>query len=1356
VTKKSTIKEPIEDVIKNSAAQKRREIKPMEDALSFEEYVELLKLPTQEDYPYAPEKLFRPEEAVNVLASYTHRLGLHLSFKFRKLASMPRGDYHQDARAGKIFLTMGGNEMEGFGMWTAVGVGLGESGIKRAAMTQMLAKFHAKGVLKKIFGEANQPNRAIVYNEERTDFVALDMSTINSSTHLDATIDIYNFAASFGEVPVFAAAKMAPSFRKVLFAKSIIRGVSNWKVDVKLPGLDFLVSAIDKDAGQAQTAALLTLKRRIEDHADRLGELRKTIPDWSDLTVDTAADFITFLRAAKPSMKVELDSPGGKRGVGKENPIEIVLNGMKLEALVYGPTKKDSMAFGRLVAAIHILKQHPELYAEFTEALSKGGGKIIRLQAPLYTPVSRNSLQIMNKALKESGSPQSHGINRQALPTANIENVETRAYRTQPEPGKRQALNERLLRQQEIFNNDPATAQMRDIRANLPMSQHSATVLDMIKNNTYSIVVGATGSGKTTQVPQLILDDAIASGSGGFCDIICTQPRRIAATSVAQRVAEERGQQLQEQIGHHVRFDPKLAPLGGSINFCTTGILLTVLRHHPDSLFDGVSHIVLDEVHERDMTMDILLINIKRAMENRARLGKSNPKVILMSATLDTKLFADFFAQRKEGVLTPCPSVSVPGRTFPVTENYLTTIIGDLEKEHNAEYKSLLADDKKNIDYLNAERQLDLARKSSPDAKDEAVIEWKRRVKTGDREEDEDGDNAMPKDPLENHVPVGLVAATIARVVETSTDGAVLVFLPGLDEIKNTDKLLRSRPIFGMNFKDPSKFDIHVLHSSVPPADQKRIFDPIAPGTRKIILATNIAETSITVPDVKHVIDAGKLREKRYDAVKRITKLECVWESQSNAKQRAGRAGRVSDGNYYALYSRGRKALMRAAGKPELLRSDLAEVCLSIKAQGFQEPLAQFLSRAIEPPSMSALRSSIKYLKSMSAFTDGEELTVLGEVLAKMPVHPSLGKMILLGIIFRCLDPMLLLGSQEPGRTLFTFPPGSNKRSVMAGHEKFKRDSSDHIAQLRAMDKIRSLASRGMYDRQLFDYAQSENLHFGAYRDATRTAAQIDGILQEIKLIPKRFGPGLYGGEDLNTNATNLELLKCLVLAGNYPNLAVKHTRRLLRTAVEDTLIMPSQSTNANTDEPTGTLYAFSQLFESSNQMTMRESTLVSPIQAMLFGGKLQYNSFGKLEMDDWLPFGIETASDKRTAQQIILQFRHALDSILHEALMGVLTPGKTQEHRERLRTNFIEHVLSILELEKHIPRPPSSKPEGSGTTRSYSGGDGGASRGGRGVGAGGGRTVRRPGSSSSSFFGSSSSSGGSSGGFVRPGSRSG
>ncbi|EME77400.1 uncharacterized protein MYCFIDRAFT_168832, partial [Pseudocercospora fijiensis CIRAD86] len=510
------------------------------------------------------------------------------------------------------------------------------------------------------------------------------------------------------------------------------------------------------------------------------------------------------------------------------------------------------------------------------------------------------------------------------------------------------------------------------------MSQYSSKVLDLVSDHVYSIVVGATGSGKTTQVPQIILNDAIRRGDGGSCDIICTQPRRLAASSVAQRVAAERGEQLRQSVGYQVRGDSKLPELGGSITYCTTGLLLERLKWDADDVMDNTSHLVIDEVHERDISIDFLLIVLKKAISARQAAGRKIPKVILMSATMDTKLFSAYLPNQVDGRLAPCPHLDVPGRTFPVKEKYLE----------------------------------------------------------------------------EGLVPVALLVATIAHICKTTSDGAILAFLPGLQEITATEELLMRSPIFDVDFANADAFQIHSLHSTVPVENQRQIFEPSPIGCRKIILSTNIAETSVTVPDVKHVIDLGKLRENRYDHIQRITSLETVWESNSNARQRAGRAGRVSSGNYYALYSLERRKAMSASGLPELLRADLQETCLSIKAQGFQESVSSFLAAAIEPPPSNAVEVALENLKAIEALTSDESLTALGAVLSKLPVHPALGKMVLLGIIFRCLDPMIIISSMGTERSLFVTPMAERVRAKRA-REDLNVADSDHIAALKGFQELR-------------------------------------------------------------------------------------------------------------------------------------------------------------------------------------------------------------------------------------------------------------------------------------------------------------
>jgi ATP-dependent RNA helicase DHX36 len=237
---------------------------------------------------------------------------------------------------------------------------------------------------------------------------------------------------------------------------------------------------------------------------------------------------------------------------------------------------------------------------------------------------------------------------------------------------------------------------------------------------------------------------------------------------------------------------------------------------------------------------------------------------------------------------------------------------------------------------------------------------------------------------VEGVVPIALAGAVVAHLAKTTDEGAILVFLPGLQEILKLDQDLRTREPLSVNFGDMSKFKMIMLHSSVSSASQSEVFNSVPDGCRKIILATNIAETSVTIPDVRYVVDTGKLRENHYDQMRKISRLHCRWISKSNAKQRAGRAGRVRDGYYYALFSIARREMMRDTGSPELLRSDLQEVCLNVKARSFNLPIGEFLGRAIEPPPPSSVSFAIIRLKELEALTDAEELTPLGRVLSSL------------------------------------------------------------------------------------------------------------------------------------------------------------------------------------------------------------------------------------------------------------------------------------------------------------------------------------------------------------------------------------
>jgi ATP-dependent RNA helicase DHX36 len=380
------------------------------------------------------------------------------------------------------------------------------------------------------------------------------------------------------------------------------------------------------------------------------------------------------------------------------------------------------------------------------------------------------------------------------------------------------------------------------------------------------------------------------------------EPRRIAAKSVAKRVANERAQRLGEQVGFHVGLGKELPQNGGSIVYCTTGILLNQLIHQPDSLFNTITHILIDEVHERDMLIDFVLISLRQAVRKRIDEGKKVPRISFMSATMDVDQFKSYFTIKdKAGNETQFPVLHVPGRTFPIKEFHLDDILKTLRQLYTESQLSLLRS-AESLTYLRSEQEFSKQYVSSVNSshKKDTIATDSNNALVDNKFDPSNGQSIINSD--EAQVPINLASIVIAHIAKTTERGSILVFLPGLREIEETAEVLKKNRILGINFGNEDKYKMFCLHSSLE-VDQNSVFEPSPEGCRKIVLATNIAETSITIPDIQHVVDTGKHKEKDYDQVTRVTSLPCKWISKSSSKQRAGRAGRIQDGNYYALFT---------------------------------------------------------------------------------------------------------------------------------------------------------------------------------------------------------------------------------------------------------------------------------------------------------------------------------------------------------------------------------------------------------------------------------------------------------------------
>ncbi|PNP49176.1 hypothetical protein THARTR1_10100 [Trichoderma harzianum] len=551
-------------------------------------------------------------------------------------------------------------------------------------------------------------------------------------------------------------------------------------------------------------------------------------------------------------------------------------------------------------------------------------------------------------------------------------------------------------------------AAMLEHRVQLPMWKFKNHVLDAVDNNQVIIICGETGCGKSTQVPAFLLEHELSQGRQ--CKIYCTEPRRISAISLARRVSEELGDERgdlgtsRSLVGYSIRLESNTSKETRLV-YATTGIVMRMLEGSND--LGEVTHLVLDEVHERSIDSDFLLIVLKRLLKRRKDL-----KVILMSATVDAERFSAY--------LGGAPVLNVPGRTFPVMVRYLEDAVeltGYAPNNSDSDRLVDLDDDvgETEVEGLKTEMAQSLAGYSN-------------RTKT------------VLAQMNEYQIDLDLIVELIARVSIDEAlqqySSAILVFLPGIADIRSLNDMLLGDPRFSAGWL------VYPLHSTIAMEDQEAAFLIPPQGMRKIVLATNIAETGITIPDVTCVIDTGKHREMRFDEKKQLSRLIDTFISRANAKQRRGRAGRVQNGLCFHMFSRYRHdTLMSDQQTPEMLRLSLQDLAIRVKIckiGGIEETLGD----ALDPPSAKNIRRAVDALVDVRALTGTEDLTPLGYQLARLPLDVFLGKLILLGSVFKCLDMAITVAAILSSKSPFSAPFGQQAQANNA-RAAFRRADSD-------------------------------------------------------------------------------------------------------------------------------------------------------------------------------------------------------------------------------------------------------------------------------------------------------------------------
>ena len=938
---------------------------------------------------------------------------------------------------------------------------------------------------------------------------------------------------------------------------------------------------------------------------------------------------------------------------------------------------------------------------------------------------------------------------------------------------------------------DSPEAKMRETRDALPIAKIKAELCEALRTSPVVVVSGGTGSGKSTQCPQYILEDAIKRGVGPDTRIIVTQPRRIAAVSVAERVASERGERAGNSVGFSVRLHG-CAPRdeGASVEFVTTGVLLRRLMRDPG--LRGVSHVMIDEVHERDINTDFLLVLLRALLRKRPEL-----RVVLMSATLDAESFSDYFARRggldwgedgkaRSNVLddsfastgvssrtadagSAAPLLSVPTKPrHPVEMFYLedlasglcddddedceedwesaTSDVDDLETDPDKPETLLSSDESQKppefaLDKLGEtlaralleaqdellERELEeaLAEERAADALEadedddddedddvdddvDELSEWEElevevegggsvnstrrvkgrsgrlanRVRTLRRavEMRREGGIAVTSrsarqaarrarkmsgggggggkrggiaDKREREELVVALAAEVAAQVSAAElakgrKGSVLVFLPGWDEIKEAMKTLESLPA-----EQYDSLQVIPLHSQVPQEEQQLVFNPAPPGKIKVILATNIAESSVTIDDVLAVVDSGLVREMSYNPESAMSTMGTVSTSRASATQRTGRAGRVAPGVCYRLYSRAMFEAMPERPTPEIQRTALEATCLqtcSMTNSGVQA----FLAEAMDPPATETVTLAMERLKTLGAIAevDGsilerarrraeaeenanladppdpesssvepspgikEVLTPLGSLLSQLPLDPATGRMLIMGVVTQCLDPVLTAAACMSSRDPFIVPTGMRDEAQRARRSFSER--SDHLAVLRAYAEWRAVLAEEGFDGAC-QWARDNFLSIQGLQNLTSLRSQLldelvrTGLVRRDDLVYDRRNRELRGDAAVNRHAGNEPLTLAVLTTGLPGNLAARRSMAhfgVMRTRLEENAGLHPASVSFARAPPKrrSELAALPQWFlyremVLSSQVFLRDCSAVNPEQLVLFGG---------------------------------------------------------------------------------------------------------------------------------------------------------
>lgn len=940
----------------------------------------------------------------------------------------------------------------------------------------------------------------------------------------------------------------------------------------------------------------------------------------------------------------------------------------------------------------------------------------------------------------------------------NITKSTTRSRRYTVDPTQRTLMYHEAQRVKKKHSNYSERCQ---IRQKLPAYHYQDDICNVIKSKSVTLLSGDTGCGKSTQVPQYILD------SDPNCNIVVTQPRRISAISIAERVAWERCEEVGQMVGYNVRLDNAVSEKT-QLLFVTPGVLLRRLQSSPDLL--EFTHVIIDEIHERDKYTEFLMIVLREMMSQR----RKDLRIILMSATIQTNELREYWNGLGMQKVMPdgggggggggsdalddlAPAeICIPGRTFPVQSFYLEDVLTMTGYVNNVHLDGALQDVEEALSNLLASRtaavhdvdhrhhlfkgkgrwkknkgvvvdsqqqsetvivsehsfvcvmcnqggfqcaeelgshmgictggsdDMDMVALENKVRNTKVCTEYRAKLEgTGDFEEidgivDEDDledDNVLENEKIrddddDDEERFGMHAGkwdgespfAVADVVETSLkttlteeemlnryhlmhddeqvdsaliletikyidkasylDGAILVFLPGWQEISELTILLESTHPFG----DKNKFSVLPLHSGIPSKAQRLVFQRPRQGVRKIVLSTNIAETSVTIDDVAFVIDSGRAKEKNYDPHLQTSTLQPMWISKASAKQRRGRAGRTKPGVCFHLFSRRRFASFREFLESELLRTSLEEICLQCKKLKLtpggpedDDGIPAFLSAALTPPHPKSVTNALDKLVEIGAMeVDTNDLTRLGHCLSCLSVSPEVGKMVIWSYILGCSKSASSMAVAMSYKSPFIIPPPHMTTSADNARVEISQGSeSDQVTILKVLEARDNFVKRNR-NNQLYTYCRKNFINVSTLQMIADLRRNISRELVAIGFPDPTHSSSNSAWHNRNDTNANLPFLQSTVVAGVYPNVACRqagttkftnHTKRSLKIHFGSINACKGQPLSKKSS--TLEFIAYGEMVKGKTMYTLNQTThLSSVIPIMLLCGNFRVRPY--------------------------------------------------------------------------------------------------------------------------------------------------